>query len=286
MKDELMWHIELEQVCVQPQTINVICKCSEENVNWQARMMHLTDRQRFLPCIVRLVQCSFKTCLFGTGQLRGLRYCCMQLFREPLVQTTWHSTCTSWVLSNTPTKCEVDQMNGCRNNQRTDRQRVLPFIGKITSAGAWTFEMGPLLVSRYCCLQHCQRTWPLGAWLFGEWLFGAGWLLTVSVVENHNLAACSVLETALPWVLGNRPTKREVDQMNGCWDMQMTVIHVYIHIQIDISSFIVRWCCYSNTYWRNGTKFVMVTQTSYLHMSTKCGCNSTKWSGDIICFVM
>ena len=27
-----------------------------------------------------------------------------------------HSTALSWVLSNTPAKCEVDRMNGCREN--------------------------------------------------------------------------------------------------------------------------------------------------------------------------
>ncbi len=31
-------------------------------------------------------------------------------------------TALPWVLSNTPAKCEVDRMNGCPDNQRTDRQ--------------------------------------------------------------------------------------------------------------------------------------------------------------------
>ncbi len=51
-----------------------------------------------------LVQCPFKMCLFRTGRLLGL--------------------------SNTPTKCEVNQLNGCQDNQRTDKWRLLPFIVK------------------------------------------------------------------------------------------------------------------------------------------------------------
>ncbi len=31
-------------------------------------------------------------------------------------------TALPWVLRNTPAKCEVDRMNGCRDNRRTDRQ--------------------------------------------------------------------------------------------------------------------------------------------------------------------
>ncbi len=32
-----------------------------------------------------------------------------------------------WVLSNTAAKCEVNGMNGCRDNRRTDKQRLLSF---------------------------------------------------------------------------------------------------------------------------------------------------------------
>ncbi len=35
-------------------------------------------------------------------------------------------TALPWVLSNTPAKCEVDWMNGCRDNRRTDRQAESP----------------------------------------------------------------------------------------------------------------------------------------------------------------
>ncbi len=59
-----------------------------------------------------------------------------------------HKTLTGGdVLSNTPAKCEVDQMNSCRDNRRTDRktdrqtdqkdrqkdrQRFLAFIVRLT----------------------------------------------------------------------------------------------------------------------------------------------------------
>ncbi len=33
-----------------------------------------------------------------------------------------------WVLHNTPTACEVDRMNGCQDNLRTDRQAEIPSI--------------------------------------------------------------------------------------------------------------------------------------------------------------
>lgn len=32
-------------------------------------------------------------------------------------------TALPWVLSNTPVKCEVSWMNGCRENQKTDRHK-------------------------------------------------------------------------------------------------------------------------------------------------------------------
>ena len=51
-------------------------------------------------------------------------------------------------------------------------------------------------------------------------------------------------------------------------------------------SFIVELCYYSATYCPNGTKFVMITQTSYLHISTKHGFNSRKGLGDMTCFVI
>ncbi len=38
------------------------------------------------------------------------------------------NTALPWVLSNTPATCEVDRMNGCPDNRRTDRQTETPSI--------------------------------------------------------------------------------------------------------------------------------------------------------------
>ncbi len=65
-----------------------------------------------------------KRCPFKAGQLHGLRYCGVHLSREPLIQTTSHSTLHSLGSSAIhPAKCEADRMNGC-----SDRRTEIPCI--------------------------------------------------------------------------------------------------------------------------------------------------------------
>lgn len=60
-------------------------------------------------------------CLFGTGQLLGLRYCCLQLslYHLPtgivVIQYAKLLHIRLWTLAlrNIPVKCEVHRMNGC-----------------------------------------------------------------------------------------------------------------------------------------------------------------------------
>ncbi len=54
-------------------------------------MMHNSEHLHFT-ALLRLVQCPLRMCLFGTGRMLGLWYCCLQLSREPLIQTTSHWT--------------------------------------------------------------------------------------------------------------------------------------------------------------------------------------------------
>ena len=66
-------------------------------------------------------------CLLGTGLWLDLRYCCLQLSQELLHGKQRHTQhCASWVLSNKPSKCEVNLMNGGRENRRTDGQTDRP----------------------------------------------------------------------------------------------------------------------------------------------------------------
>ena len=69
-----------------------------QGVIWSRELHTIFTYQHMLRTFfvfILLVQCpfeTFKVCLFGTGRLLGLQYCCLQLSREPLIQATSHST--------------------------------------------------------------------------------------------------------------------------------------------------------------------------------------------------
>ncbi len=160
--------------------------------------------------------------------------------------------------------------------------------------------MGRLLGSPHCCLQRCRGACPFGSWPFGILAVRGGliaWLLEVLLAALSRTAVWLlapfsrtahpidfIFDAACTWVLSST-VWRWLDE----WFLRYAKdshTHIHTYRQTEIPSFIVRWCCYSATHWPNGTKFAMVTQTSYLHISTKCGCNSTKRSGDMTFFVM
>lgn len=82
---------------------------------------------------------------------------------------------------------------------------------------------------------------------------GAGWLLGALSRITHEI------DLTQHSVLSNTPAKWEVHWRNISWNTRRTVIHECT--QTDLPFLIVRWCCYSPTYWPNSTTFVMATQT-------------------------
>ncbi len=159
-------------------------------------------------CLLKLVQCPFKTCLFGTGWLRGLRYCCMQLSQEPLFQTTSHSTLHFLGSSAThpPSVKLIGWMFVKIIKGQTEAPSILVrLVQDVSGPIAWL----PVLL--LAVLSRGVPVWGVAIW--NGQLLGPG-SAACSVVENCSMRITHLidftLDTALPWVLCNTPAKCEV----------------------------------------------------------------------------
>ena len=99
----------------------------------------------------------------GGGRLLSLWNCCLQLFWEPLIQTTSAlDTALPWVLINTPAKCVVSRMNSSRRQSKDGHTYIAyrPFLC-LCVLGTKQYWMYRAVCSSMVKWQHAVLHWQL-----------------------------------------------------------------------------------------------------------------------------